>query len=258
MSVDDIKYLSSYKESDFSTGRNITFLEMVSSYDPKEIARIKSKNRDLAIDAIVDDKVEEYENRAESLHKWPDVNSIENTYPTYITPVFRKIKIVPKKFISYSDCYNEIIDHIESSTQISNQPDLTYVNDSNYSDSENLNMFSRRLITRIVASGSAIAVESRIGHATCVLVGLDILYYIQDKYFDIDSSKPQNSIIGSLNGVPVIVSNRISRDKVVVFRSEKNIDSGGLIFIEDKKRGEYYFTQTDNTFDKRFKYFRVN
>ena len=260
MNVDDIKYLCSYREDNSAVGtREVFFLEMVSSDDPSEIARIKSKNRDLAIDAIVDDKVDEYENRSESLHKWPGIDSGENLNSNYITPVFRKTKVSPKKFISYRDCYNKIIDHIESSTQVSNQPDLTYTNNSNYSGSENLDMFFRRIITKINHSSNAIAFEGRIGTANCVLIGRNILKYMnQNKYFDLNSNSTNPDFIGSLNGISVLVSDRIADDKIVVLRAESDKNDSGLIFIENKKTSEYYFTQTDKAFDKAFKYFRVS
>lgn len=256
--IDDIKNFCCCSESSKGGALDIMYLEMISSDDPEEIARIKTLTRDLAIDAIVDDKVEEYENRKESLNNYGNIDfegfASQNTNRLQITPVFRKLRTLPKKFVSYADCYNEILDHIELSTNISNQPDITYLPTLTYSE------FGRRLLSKMVMCSNIIAQESRRGLATTILVGTDILKYLDTSYFTPfeNEKKYDAKIVGMFSGFTVITSDRISPDKVIVLRSHQSMDSAGLIFIENKRMSQYYFTQTDKTFDKMFKYFRVN
>lgn len=263
ISVDDIKNISSYKEDTSGGIKQITYLEMVSSDDAEEIARIKSLNRDLAIDAIVDDKIEEYENRNESLGK-STFSSHQMSYPTQvgsytttITPVFRKIQVTPYKFISYEECYNHILDHIEQSTHKSNQKDLIYIANPTYSEKENISLFNRRLQTTIIACSNMIAVESRRGPATTILIGKGVLKLLIDSSSLYTQHNLSSNIVGILAGINVITSDRISPDKVIVLRAQRELEAG-LMFIENKHMSQYYFAEAEKTFDNMFKYFRVN
>jgi hypothetical protein len=233
---------------------------MVTDDDIDYLNQLKMENRELAIDAVLDDKVEEYNSRRKTV--LPSNTSSRPLGIGIIAPMVYSISISnPNKFQSYEEIWDRTISHIISNTQ-GNHPlisknnitSIKYTPDPLKPESENIQIFKRRVVTRVMMMSNLIATTSRKGPATFALVGIDVLDYLRDSFFEMKPSDNPN-IIGNLGGVAIILSNKVRPNKIIVGRTEKNIDGGGLIVLNDMDN--YYMIETPHTFYKKFAWFEI-
>jgi len=270
ISKEDINIICYYRESPTPIDPNskIYYIDMNTEMDEGYLNEIKKKNRDLAIDAVLDDKIEEYNKREKA--SWPEhsMNSIMT-----ISPMVHSIGLSNStKFQSYDQIWNMMMDHFEDNTKkphhflsSNNISQLTYQKDSTISEEENSQKFSRKIVSRIQASSSMIAMSlSRRGPGTFIVVGTDIPPFFLDSFitkpksqsieYNVGSFNP--NIIGNFSGMTVIVSNRIKSNKIIIGRSETVADGGGLSIMNDLNN--YYLVETPHTFYKKFAWFEIN
>lgn len=188
ISKEDIKALCHY-ESDLKNGfpKSVQFVDYeTGEYDEIYQRQIKMKNRELAVDAILEDKVEEYNNR----QKWQpveEIGGITNGMGSIGLKVYSIGVPSPVPFISFEVIWDQIMNHIESSTKhdhtfllsnnISNK--LVYQPDSTKPEMENLGYFSRKIFSRIMSCGNMIASAlSRRGPGNLIIVGNDVIPYM--------------------------------------------------------------------------------
>jgi hypothetical protein len=260
---DKLKLITSFKEELDKKSlpqSQIMYMEMISEDDEEYMREVKSRNRDLAIDILLDDKDEsEWENR----HILPerkdvDVSSQYNTqYMGVISPKIMSMNVTGKQFISYEDVYSQVIDFLEKQTQngktLYNVPSsaltFTSTNDTNKTDLENEEANSRKIITKMMMASNIIAQYGRIGPGTSVLVGTNIM----DKYPSITNNMDKNGMIG---GMLFIVEPGIDPDKIIVCRGS-NPDQPGIILMTFPNDNRFFLKETDFSWHRQYCWFSI-
>jgi hypothetical protein len=262
---DKLKLITSFKEELDKKSlpqSQIMYMEMISEDDEEYMREIKSRNRDLAIDILLDDKDEsEWENR----HILPerkdlDISSQYNNVTQYmrvVAPKIMSMNVTGKKFISYEDVYSQVIDFLEKQTQngktLYNLPtsSLTFIptNDPNKTNSENDEINSRRLITKIMMASNIIAQYGRIGSGKSVLVGTNVI----SKYPSLINNLDENGMIG---GMLFIVEPGIDPDKIIVCRGN-NVDQPGIILMTFPNDVRFFLKETDFSWHRQYCWFSI-
>lgn len=257
---DKLKFITSFKEELDKTSlpqAQIMYMEMISEDDEEYMREVKARNRDLAIDILLDDKDEyEWENR----HILPERKDVYNTGSQYmgvISPKIMSMNVTGKKFISYEDVYYQVIDFLEKQTQngktLYNLPasalTFTSTNDPNKTDLENEEVNSRKVITKMMMASNIIAQYGRIGPGTSVLVGTNII----SKYPSITNNMDENGMIG---GMLFIVEPGIDPDKIIVCRGS-NPDQPGIILMTFPNDGRFFLKETDFSWHRQYCWFSI-
>lgn len=262
---DKLKTLTSFREELDKTSltkAQIMYVEMVSDDDDEYMRELKSRNRDLAIDILLDDIDEsEWENR----HILPekkdvDVSSQYNTGSQYmgvIAPKIMSMNVVGRNFISYEDVYSQVIDFLEKQTKncktlnnvTSSALTFTRSNDVDKTYEENETINSRKIITKIMMASNIIATHGKIGPGKSVLVGTNIL----SKYPSLMDNIDEN---GMMNGMLFIVEPGIDPDKIIVCRGS-NADQPGIILITYPNDGRFFLKETDFYWHRQYCWFSI-
>jgi hypothetical protein len=213
---------------------------MISSDDEEYLRELKQKNRELAVDAILDNKVEEFEKYKES--QPIDLSNQYNPQMNYgfISPQIHQINLSPTSYQSDDDIYKTIISFLDQNTK-SQKSTSKGPNTSLYVQlTGDFEQDRRRVITKVMMSSNIIAMDGRIGPATSLICGQNVYQYINDDW---------------MNGMETILDTTIDPDKVIVCRTS-NQDQSGLILIKDEKNKKFYFGQTLR-WDKQYCWFWV-
>jgi hypothetical protein len=138
ISSKDLEKVCNYVESTKPSLPQATmnFLDFEEEPNEEYQRELKRKNRELAIDAIIDNKVDEFENR-ESF-----INPLDNEgYIQTISPKLKSINVKGKTYLDLTDIYIDIMMTLESltSSPMSTPQNLNIniQNDPNLTDSEN-------------------------------------------------------------------------------------------------------------------------
>lgn len=264
--LNKIKLITNFKEELNKPSlpkAQIVYMEMVSEEDEEYMRELKSRNRDLAIDILLDDKDEsEWENRHILQERQNiDVSSQYNNGSQYmgvVAPKIMSMNVTGKQFISYEDVYSQVIDFLEKQTQngktLYNLPSsaLTFIstNDPNKTNLENEEVNSRRLITKIMMASNIIAQYGRIGPGKCVLVGTNVI----SKYPSIiNNYLDKNGMIG---GMLFIVEPGIDPDKIIVCRGS-NPDQPGIILMTFPNDNRFFLKETDFSWNRQYCWFSI-
>jgi hypothetical protein len=213
---------------------SLSYIDIITEDEDAQLRELKRKNRELAIDIILDEKDEiEWENR----------NNLPNTgfgsYPT-ISPKLFTVNTRAQKFTSFKDLEYEIFNKLESLTKnvptsIAKLPGL-----------DSFDSFKRRVLTKITMCSNFIAMESAKGIANSVIVGTNAIQYIEEY-------KQMGSILGGMN---LIVTPYIDPDKIIVMRTE-NTAGVGLNVILKPNDSMYYMVETPQSWEKTMKWFWI-
>ena len=237
---EDLKKICNYSDKQMShPTAQLMYVDAFSSEDEEYKRMVKRQNRELVVDAILDDKVEEL-----NLFKENQVTDVSQQYnPTtqmgIISPKIIKINLTAQKFESYEKLWNEVIDFLNQNTQ--GPKNLKLRNQS--LDYKLINEYEtdyRKIISKILMSSNIIAMDGRIGPGTSVIYGKNLLPYMS-RFKD--------------NGLTTYYSKLIDDDKVIVCRG-CNIDQPGLLFIDNSTTGNYFFNQTPN-WHKQYCWFKI-
>ena len=213
---------------------------------------LKRKNRELAIDAIVDDKVEEFKNRE------PFSNPLDNeSYMMTITPKLNSINVQGKTYLDLFDIYNDVMMTLESLTSkpmtIPQNLNVSTQKDPNLTDYENESSTSRKVITKIMMTRNLISSTGRTGPANTIIVGLEAY-----KYLLISNAMMSNNdgvISGNINGMNVIPSPYIKSNKIIMMRNVQKTENG-LNVINCPNDMRYFLKETPN-WDKIINWFEI-
>jgi hypothetical protein len=242
---DKLKVITNFSEKEVNMPQiSVTYIDMISSDDEEYLREVKQKNRQLAVDAILDNKVEEFEKYKENN---PFTNSNENlpfsssvVSSSMISPKILKVNLSPTPYQSDDDIYKTIVSFLDQNTKsqksLSKGPNTSL----DVKLTGDFEQDKRRIITKIMMSSSIIAMDGRIGPATSVICGLNVYQYLNDDW---------------MNGMKTILDTTIDPDKVIVCRSS-NKDQNGLILVKDEKNKNFYFGQTSR-WDKQYCWFSV-
>ena len=237
---EDLKKICNYSDKQMShPTAQLMYVDTFSPEDEEYQRMVKRQNRELVVDAILDDKVEEL-----NIFKENQVTDVSQQYnPTtqmgIISPKIIKINLTAQKFESYEKLWNEVIDFLNQNTQ--GPKNLKLRNQS--LDYKLINEYEtdyRKIISKILMSSNIIAMDGRIGPGTSVIYGKNLLPYMS-RFKD--------------NGLTTYYSKLIDDDKVIVCRG-CNIDQPGLLLIDNSQGGHYFFNQTPN-WQKQYCWFKI-
>jgi hypothetical protein len=217
-------------------------MQMIESGNSEYKREIVKKNRDLAIDALLDtEKVEEYQNR----EQWESFD--QEGYVSTISPRIVSLNLNVNKYNNLPDLYDIVISKLESLTQnpmsIKNF-DYTISNDPNLSDYENFNHNSRKIISRINMVSSHISMTSRMGPPKTIIVGKDVLNVLAQSTMFSNQVSGTGPILGNLMGMNVIFSPLVKKNKIILIRVSERTDPG-INLINNTSQNEYYLGETN-------------
>jgi hypothetical protein len=215
---------------------------------------LKRKNRELAIDAIVEGKVEEFKNRE------PFSNPLDNeSYMMTITPKLNSINVQGKTYLDLFDIYNDVMMTLESLTSKSmNIPqnlNVSIQKDPNLTDYENESSTSRKVITRLMMTSNLISSTGRTGPANTIIVGLDAYKYLLMSNGMMMSDIKDGVVDGNINGMNVIPSPYIKSNKIIMMRNAQKTENG-LNVINCPNDMRYFLKETPN-YSKIINWFEI-
>jgi hypothetical protein len=231
----------------------MNFIDFEESTTEEYQREIKRKNRELAIDAIVDGKVEEFKNR-ESFS-----NPLDNeSYMMTITPKLNSINVQGKTYLDLFDIYNDVMMTLESLTSksmiIPQNLNVIVQRDPNLTDYENESSTSRKVITRLMMTSNLISSTGRTGPANNIIVGLDAYKYLLLSNGMMVSSN-DGVVSGNINGMNVIPSPYIKSNKIIMMRNVQKTENG-LNVINCPNDMRYFLKETPN-WDKIINWFEI-
>ena len=232
----------------------MNFIDFEESPTEEYQREIKRKNRELAIDAIVDGKVEEFKNR-ESFS-----NPLDNeSYMMTITPKLNSINVQGKTYLDLFDIYNDVMMTLESLTSksmiIPQNLNVSIQRDPNLTDYENESSTSRKVITRLMMTSNLIASTGRTGPANTIIVGLDAYKYLLMSNGMMMSDIKDGVVDGNINGMNVIPSPYIKSNKIIMMRNVQKTENG-LNVINCPNDMRYFLKETPN-WDRIINWFEI-
>ena len=255
LSNNDLIFICNYVESTRPSKPQgvMTYMDWIEESNEEYLRELKRKNRELAIDAIVDGKVDEFKNRE------PFLNPLDNQgHMATISPKLMSINVQGKTYLDLTDIYTDVMNTLElltsNSMTIPQNLNITYQKDSNLTDSENEMAKSRRIMTRIAMVSNLIASSSRMGLANTIIAGLDVYEYLLMSNAMLVSQK--GVVTGNINGMNVISSPYIKSNKVIMMKNTQKTENG-LNVINCPNDMRYFLKETPN-FEKCINWFEVN
>lgn len=217
---------------------SLSYIDMVNEDDDMYYREVKKNNRDLAIDILLNEKDEsEWENR-DSIPTLAKKGSISTMSMQLFSVTTRALQ-----FTGYKDLEIEIFNKLEILTKgqqvlksgLNFNMGIPSINDTE--------SFSRKIISKVMGCSNLIAVDSGKGMANTVIIGTNIMEYL-------------NSQLLINFGIDLIVSSFIDPDKIIVMRIDKNIGVG-LNVVFKPNDNVYYLVETPKSWEKVIKWFYI-
>ena len=224
----------------------LMYVDIISSDDEEYQRMVKRQNRELVVDAILDDKVEEL-----NIFRENQVTDVSQQYNStsqmgVISPKIMQINMTAQRFESYEKVWIQLVDFLNQNTQ--SPKSLQHRNQGlDYKLIDEYETDYRKIISKILMCSNIIAMDGRIGPAKSILYGKKLIPYINNAINQFGSN--------NINGIEVIHSELIDDDKIIVCRAN-NIDQPGLLFIDNSTTGNYFFNQTPN-WHKQYCWFKI-
>ena len=255
---DDLEKVCNYTENSKPSLPKgiIAYLDMVEEPNEEYKRELKRKNRELAIDAILDNKVEEFKNRESFL------DPLENEgFMSTISAKVMSVNATASKFIDNNQLFSEIILKLESLTlkpmNIPQSLNLIIQNDPSLTHSENEMANSRKLMSKITMLSNLIAKTSRRGPANSMIVGLEAYKYILLSNSNSITLTNDNKIVtGNMMGINIIPSPYIKPNKIIMMKTDKQ-SGGGLNVVRNVNDSTYFMVETPNSWDKSIHWFEI-
>ena len=253
---DDLEKVCNYSENSKPSLPKgiIAYIDMVEEPNDEYQRELKRKNRELAIDAVLDNKVEEFKNRESFL------DPLDNEgFMSTISAKIMSVNATASKFIDNNQLFDDIISKLESLTSnpmsipqslnliIQNDPSLTY--------SENEMSNSRKLMSKIMMLSNLIASTSRRGPANSMIVGSEAYKYILLSN-SITLTNYNKVVTGSMMGINIIPSEYINPNKIIMMKTDKQ-SGGGLNVVRNVNDSTYFMVETPNSWDKSIHWFEI-
>ena len=252
MTPSDLKNICNYSDKQMSLpNAQLMYVDMISSEDEEYQRIIKQKNRELSIDAILDNKVDELNIfRENSLTGVTDVSSQYNSSSTMgvISPKIMRINMTSKKFQTYQKLWDEVVDFLNKNTQNKKSKANGPFSSLDVTLQGDFEVDYRRILTKIQMCSNISAMDGRIGSAKSILYGKKLIPYIKNAINQFGSN--------NINGMETWFSDLIDDDKIIVC-SSNNIDQPGLLLVDNSTTGNYFFNQTPN-WNKQYCWFRIS
>ena len=255
ISVKDLEKICNYVESIKPSLPQcvMNFIDYVEDSNEEYKRELKRKNRELVIDAIVDDKVEEFKNKDSFL------NPLDNEgYMMTITPKLNSINVQGKTYLDLFDIYNDIMMTLDSLTSkpiiIPQNLNVSIQKDPNLTDYENESLTSRKVMTRIMMTSNLISSTGRTGPANTIIVGLEAYKYLLMSNGMMMSSN-DGVVTGNINGINVIPTPYIKSNKIIMMRNVQKTENG-LNVINCPNDMRYFLKETPN-WDRIINWFEI-
>ena len=255
ISVKDLEKICNYVESTKPSLPQcvMNFIDYVEDSNEEYKRELKRKNRELAIDAIVDDKIEEFKNKDSFL------NPLDNEgYMMTITPKLNSINVQGKTYLDLFDIYNDIMMTLDSLTSkpiiIPQNLNVSIQKDTNLTDYENESSTSRKVMTRIMMTSNLISSTGRVGPANTIIVGLEAYKYLLLSNGMMMSSN-DGIVTGNINGINVIPTPYIKSNKIIMMRNVQKTENG-LNVINCPNDMRYFLKETPN-YSKIINWFEI-
>ena len=255
ISVKDLEKICNYVESIKPSLPQcvMNFIDYVEDSNEEYKRELKRKNRELVIDAIVDDKVEEFKNKDSFL------NPLDNEgYMMTITPKLNSINVQGKTYLDLFDIYNDIMMTLDSLTSkpiiIPQNLNVSIQKDPNLTDYENESLTSRKVMTRIMMTSNLISSTGRTGPANTIIVGLEAYKYLLMSNGMMMSSN-DGVVTGNINGINVIPTPYIKSNKIIMMRNVQKTENG-LNVINCPNDMRYFLKETPN-YSKIINWFEI-
>jgi hypothetical protein len=255
ISVKDLEKICNYVESTKPSLPQcvMNFIDFEENSTEEYKRELKRKNREIAIDAIVDDKVEEFKNRDLFL------NPLDNeSYMMTITPKLNSINVQGKTYLDLFDIYNDIMMTLDSLTSkpmvIPQNLNVSIQKDPNLTDYENESSTSRKVITKIMMTRNLISSTGRTGPANTIIVGLGAYKYLMI-FNGMMMTNDDGVVTGNINGMNVIPGPYIKSNKIIMMRNVQKTENG-LNVINYPNDMRYFLKETPN-WDKIINWFEI-
>lgn len=253
----DLEKVCNYSENSKSSLPNgiIYYLEFVESDTEEYKNLVKSKRRDLTIDAILEDKIDEWNDSSETWEKDLD----QEGYTRSISPQMKSIAVRSQKIVDNQSLYYDIVKKLEllTSQPMTNPQNInvTIKNDPNLTSYDNDQSNFRRIVSKIMMLNSMVAMDSRIGPANSMLVGLDVyMYLLKSNTFTIQNNG--TTVTGNISGIDIIPSHLINPKKVILMRNATKSEIG-LNVINNINDSTYFMAETPGSWEKCIKWFEI-
>ena len=219
----EIKYLCNFSEKQHNGSvATISYMDYIEEETLEERLKVKSQNRELAIDIMTGEKEESAWNNRIDLPKIDDIY-----VPTMGLKIFTmNVQPVLKNGISSFD--------------------LTITNDPDKNSRENFEYNQRRTMSKLVSCGSYIAVNNRRGPGTTLIVHPETI----SKYFE------DKTLVKSAN-YTLIESNIISKDKFIILRADINGGNEDGLFVIKSINEDKYFMKETPSLKNRIMWFHI-
>lgn len=264
ISLSDIKLICNYKEnSNPSLPKGIIYyLDTLSSEDEWVINEAKRRNRQSAINSLLDEEQEDYTELP-----WP-IPEGDLSNGTVLSPRVMSQSVTAKNFIDYNYLYDDIISHLEN---ITSKPmkkcqihpydiNLKLTNGSSSTNLENFDSNLRKIITKMTFLKNILSMKSRLGPGSVFIIGDNILDYLISSSYEFQLNQ-SGSVVGVINGSKIIHSSNISPNKVIATVTQ-NESSTGLNVINNVNNGDdyhqTYFISETPTFENRIVWFEIS
>lgn len=251
----DLEKICNYSENSKASLPNgiIYYLEFVESDTEEYKNLVKSKRRDLTIDAILEDKIDEWTDS----ETW-GIDLDQEGYTRSISPQIKSLTVKSQIFIDNQSLYYDIVKKLElltSQPMTNPQINVTIKNDPNLTSYDNDNSNFRKIISKIMMLNSMVAMDSRIGPANSMLVGLDVyMYLLRSNTFTIQNNG--TTVTGNISGIDIIPSHLINPKKVILMRNATKSEIG-LNVINNINDSTYFMAETPGSWEKCIKWFEI-
>jgi hypothetical protein len=252
----DLEKVCNYSENSKASLPNgiIYYLEFVESDTEEYKNLVKSKRRDLTIDAILEDKIDEWTDS----ETW-GIDLYQEGYTRSISPQIKSLTVKSQIFIDNQSLYYDIVKKLEllTSQPMTNPQNInvTIKNDPNLTSYDNDNSNFRRIVSKIMMLNSMVAIDSRIGPANSMLVGLDVyMYLLRSNTFTIQNNG--TTVTGNISGIDIIPSHLINPKKVILMRNV-NKPEMGLNVINNINDSTYFMAETPGSWERCIKWFEI-
>jgi hypothetical protein len=255
----DLEKICNYSENSKPSLPNgiINYLEFIESDTEEYKNLVKSKRRDLTIDAILEDKIDEWTDS----ETW-GIDLDQEGYTRSISPQMKSLTVKSQKFIDNQTLYYDIVKKLESLTNqpmtnhnINNNMNVIIKNNPNLSSYDNDNSNFRKIISKVMMLNSLIGMESRLGPANSMLIGLDVyMYLLKSDSFIIQNNG--TTVTGNISGIDIIPSHLINPKKIILMRNS-NKPGIGLNVINNVNDSTYFMVETPVVWEKCIKWFEI-
>lgn len=224
----------------------ISFIDMVEDESEQVKLQRKMKNRDLAIDAIVDNKIEDFNKREIFIEEYPS-DSLAGM--SIISPKIKQIPVQCFNYTTTDEIYFSIMNRLEQLTSVP----MKGQNMDLKGDNEDLEKFSRKVITNIMYCNNKIAMESRLGPGSTIIVGYKVFNYLLQSSVLLQAE--EGICKAKISNCNIIPSNLISDNKIIIMRTSTRFENGLNCgnFTNDLR---YFVTETPD-FEKCIKWFSI-